>query len=78
MHLDLRIHRVLLRTELRMIFRDRRILFTSILLPILVTPLLMVASRTTLQKRERTLQAGEYRYALTGERSGEVRELYRA
>ena len=78
MSLNLRIIGVLLRTELRMIFRDRRILFTSILLPILATPLLMVISQRSVQKRESSLKSREYFYSVGGEQVGELRTLLQA
>jgi sodium transport system permease protein len=65
----------LFRTELRMVLRDRRILATSILLPLLVTPLLLLASTWSVKKREQTLEKTAARYAVTGSRSDAVRAL---
>ena len=50
--------------ELRMVLRDRRILITSILLPLLATPLIFAGSRWTLKKRESTLREAVYSYAV--------------
>ena len=63
----------LFRTEMRMVLRDRRILVTSIVLPLLVTPLLLLASTWSVKKREQTLQKTSARYAVTGSESNAVR-----
>ena len=65
----------LFRAELRMVFRDRRILLTSIVLPLLVTPLMFLGSHWGLQRREKQLQNLVYRYAVLGPETGEVRSL---
>ncbi len=58
-----------------MIFRDRRILFTSILLPILLTPFLILISHRSIRHYEQTLKTSEHPYAVAGERTNEVRAL---
>ena len=68
----------LFRTELRMVLRDRRILLTSILLPLLVTPLLLLASTWSVKKREQTLEKTSARYAIAGSQSNVVRALTEA
>ena len=78
MSLRLPIVFTLFRTELRMLLRDRRVLLTSVVLPMLLTPLLMVGSRTALMRHERTLRKMTYRYAVTGPEAASVRELVRA
>jgi sodium transport system permease protein len=65
----------LFRAEMRMVLRDRRILITSILLPLLVTPLMFLGSNWSLHKREKQLQSLVYRYAVIGSEAGEVRSL---
>jgi sodium transport system permease protein len=62
-------------TELRMVLRDRRMVVTSILLPLLVTPLTFLGSTWSLKKREHQLQAMVYRYAITGPEAAEARRL---
>lgn len=62
-------------TEMRMTLRDRRALVTSILLPLLITPLLLTGSLVMNKKRERKLEATEYRYAITGSKAADVRSI---
>jgi sodium transport system permease protein len=61
-----------------MLLRDRRVLLTSLVLPILLTPLLMLGSKTAMQRREKTLHEMTYRYAVTGPEAASVRELVEA
>ena len=68
----------LFRTELRMLLRDRRVLLTSLVLPMLITPLLMLGSKATIQRRQKTLRQMTYRYAVTGPEAASVQELVRA
>ena len=68
----------LFRTELRMLLRDRRVLLTSLVLPMLITPLLMLGSKATVERHEKTLREMTYRYAVTGPEAASVRELVRA
>ena len=65
----------LFRTELRMVLRDRRMLITSLVLPLLVTPFMILASSRTILKREQALQRMTYHYAVTGSRAAVVRSL---
>lgn len=67
----------LFRTELRVLLRDRRVLLTSLVLPMLLTPLLMLGSKTSMERREKTLREMTYRYAVTGPEAARVRELVR-
>ncbi|MCX6927660.1 MAG: ABC transporter permease subunit, partial [Verrucomicrobia bacterium] len=66
------------RTELRMLLRDRRVLLTSLVLPMLITPLLMLGSKTSVERREKKLREMTYRYAVTGSQAASVRELMQA
>ena len=68
----------LFRTELRMLLRDRRVLLTSLVLPMLITPLLMLGSKATVERHEKTLREMTYRYAVTGAEAASVRELVQA
>ena len=68
----------LFHTELRMLLRDRRVLLTSLVLPMLITPLLMLGSKTTVERRVKTLREMTYRYAVTGPQAASVRELVEA
>ena len=56
----------LFRAELRMLLRDRRTLIVSILLPLLIMPLLLLAGNWTDQLRQRRLDEREYAYAVVG------------
>ena len=75
MQVRLAIVLTLFRTELRMLLRDRRVLLTSLVLPMLLTPLLMLGSKTSMERREKTLREMTYRYAVTGPEAARVREL---
>jgi len=70
--------RTLFWTELRMVLRDRRILVTSILLPLLLMPLIFMGSSWTLRKREHRLQQTICAYAVTGPEAAAVRTLLAA
>lgn len=65
----------LYRTELRMVLRDRRLLLTSVVLPILVMPLMFLGSNWSLKKREAKLQSLACRYAVQGPEAEWVRDL---
>ena len=68
----------LFRTELRMLLRDRRVLVTSVVLPMLLTPLLLLGSKASVSHWEKNLREMTYRYAVTGPKAESVRELMRA
>ena len=68
----------LFRTELLMLLRDRRVLLTSLVLPMLIMPLLMLGSKTTIERHEKTRREMTYRYAVAGPEAASVRELVRA
>jgi ABC-type Na+ efflux pump permease subunit/membrane protease YdiL (CAAX protease family) len=70
--------RTLFRAEMRMVLRDRRLLVTSILLPMLLTPLLFLGSSRGIKHREKKLEAMVCRYAVTGPQAAKVRELLKA
>ncbi len=78
MKLNWQVIGTLFRVEVRMVLRDRRILITSILLPLLVTPLLLLASTWSIRKRERTLEQTPARYAITGSQAETVQALAEA
>lgn len=78
MKLNFSIIATLFRTEMRMVLRDRRMVITSILLPLLLTPLMFLGSNWSIKKRERTLREMEYHYALAGSEAAAVRELLAA
>lgn len=67
---------ILFRTEFRMVLRDRRVLLTAILLPILVMPLILAGSHWSLKKREARLNEAVYRYAVSGDRSELARSVF--
>src|SRR3954464_634643 len=67
---------ILFRTEFRMVLRDRRVLLTAILLPVLVMPLMIAGSHWTLQKRQARLNQAVYRYSVVGDDSDVVRGIF--
>lgn len=70
-----KIVRVIFANELRMLLRDRRTIVLAILLPLLIYPLMIYATRTTTERRAKNLAATVYQYAVTGSQAEQVREL---
>lgn len=60
--------------EIRMTLRDRRSVFASLILPIIITPLLLFSSNWTVKKREHKLQEMVYQYAVTGSNASFARK----
>ena len=58
-----------------MVLRDRRVLTTAILLPMLVTPLMFLGSSRAVKKREERLRENVCRYAAAGAQAAQVRSL---
>ncbi len=56
----------LFRTELKTVLRDRRILVSSIVLPLLVTPLMFLGTTWSIKHREQGLKQMVYHYTVTG------------
>jgi hypothetical protein len=78
MRLNFFIVAILFWMELRMVLRDRRMLITSLVLPLLVTPFMFLASSRTIKQREQALEHLTYRYAVTGSEAATVRSLLAA
>ncbi len=64
----------LFRTELRMVARDRRMIVTSVVLPLLVMPLMFLGSSVGIKKHEKKLQEMVYPYAVTGPETNWLRQ----
>lgn len=73
MRLNYSIVGTLFAAELRMVLRDRRILFSSVILPLLITPLMFLGSNWSIKHREKRLSAMQYRFCLAGPESGALR-----
>ncbi len=58
-----------------MVARDRRMLVTSVVLPLLVMPLMFLGSSLGIKKHEKKLQEMVYPYALTGSETAWLREV---
>jgi ABC-type Na+ efflux pump permease subunit/membrane protease YdiL (CAAX protease family) len=67
--------RTLLGAELKLVFRDRRVLIASILLPVLLSPLLILGSQYSVKKREQALSTMNCFYTVAGERTNELRSV---
>lgn len=78
MNLHWDIVRALFRTELRMMLRDRRTVVMSIVLPAVVLPLMLTASRRMEARRERRLADTVYTYGVTGARAEDARRVLAA
>ena len=70
--------RVLYLHELRMLLRDRRTVFLSIVLPLVLFPVTIYGVKASRARRAKTLQATEYKYAVQGTWAAEVRALLAA
>ncbi len=68
----------LFRAELRMLLRDRRTLVVSILLPLLIMPLLLLAGNWAEQRRQTQLAEREYAYTIHGPLAQQAEELVSA
>lgn len=58
-----------------MVLRDRRVILLSIVLPLLLMPLLIYASHSMNEHRERQLRERDYSYTVTGSQADLVRGL---
>lgn len=67
--------RTLYLTELRTLLRDRRTVMLSIVLPLVVMPIMLFASRWVEERRARSLEAREASFAVEGPRADEARQL---
>jgi sodium transport system permease protein len=67
--------RVLFLHEIRTLLRDRRAVFLSIVLPLLVTPMILLAASATERRRQRTLEETVFQYAVTGPWTDELRSI---
>jgi sodium transport system permease protein len=70
--------KTLFRTELRMVLRDRRMLFTSIVLPLLVTPLMFLGSSWGIKRQEKKLEQMVYAFTIAGKQTNEVSAIVAA
>lgn len=61
--------------EIRTLLRSRRTVVTAIVLPMLIMPLMLFASRFSIRSQQRQEAATTYRYAIRGDWSDEVRSL---
>lgn len=61
--------------ELRMLVRARRTVVMAIVLPAIIMPIMLYASKFSRDRRERALQATTYTYAITGPLADRVRQL---
>ena len=64
--------------ELRMLLRDRRTLFLSVILPLIFLPLVFWISSMVEKKRTERVEKETFEYAIVGERADLVRELLSA
>ncbi len=68
----------LLRTELRMLLRDRRTVVLSIVLPLAVMPIMLFAGRWSVERREKAIAKVEVAYAVVGAEGEQARGLVEA
>ena len=66
---------ILLRTEWRALLRDRRTIFASVILPILILPLMLFAGQFSERGREERLESRTYQYTVIGDEAAWAREL---
>src|SRR6185295_3853250 len=69
------VFRILFLHEMRLLARARRTVIMSVLLPSLVMPLMLLASRYSNDQREQSLEAKTYKYTVVGPLADRVRGL---
>ena len=67
--------RLIWRLEVRTLLRSRRTIVLSIVLPMLVMPVMLLASRYSVQSQERREETTRYEYAITGDWADQARSL---
>ncbi len=67
--------RLIWRLEIRTLLRSRRTVILSIVLPMLLMPIMLLASRFSIQLQERREESTRYEYAITGDWADQVRDL---
>lgn len=67
--------RLLFIHELRMLLRARRTIVMSVVLPAVIMPVMLLSSKYTHDRRERSLTATTYKYAITGPLADRARKL---
>jgi sodium transport system permease protein len=67
--------RILYRHELRMLLRDRRTVFLSIVLPLILFPVTLYGMKYARERREQRLHTSDLRYAIAGSWAAEARRL---
>ena len=65
--------RLLYLHEMRQLMRARRTLILSVVMPALLMPAMLFASRFANQQRQKTLDSTTYKYSITGPLAGRVR-----
>jgi sodium transport system permease protein len=67
--------RLLYAHELRMLVRARRTVVMAVVIPLVIMPIMLFASRYTNEQRERSLSQLTYTYTVTGRMASHVRDL---
>lgn len=70
--------RTLLKTELLMLMRDRRTVFMSIVLPLIVMPIMMFGSHWITERRTKKIVTSEYSFAVQGDSLDYIRNVIRS
>jgi sodium transport system permease protein len=65
--------RLLYLHEIRMLVRARRTVVMAVVIPLILMPIMLFASKFTADQRQRSLNEATYRYAVTGEWAGMMR-----
>src|SRR6185295_2067266 len=69
------VFRILYLHEIRLLARARRTVVLSVLLPSLVMPLMLLASRYSSDQRQHDLAAKNYKYTIVGPLADRIRSL---
>jgi len=67
--------RVLLVHEFRMLLRDRRTIVFALLIPLILGPVIVFATKVMQDRRQKKLEEIDYRYAVTGSAAAELRAV---
>jgi sodium transport system permease protein len=64
------------RMELRSLLRDRRAVLVSIVLPAVMTPVMLLASHSMQESRERAAESRTYRYGISGDAAATADSIF--
>lgn len=76
--MDWRMIGLIWRLEIRTLLRSKRMIIMSVVLPMLIMPVMILASRFSVESQQRREDSTTYRYAIAGDWSDQTRSLLEA